>query len=209
MIKRHKTKTVKVGSAKIGSRYPVAIQSMTKTDTADITKTLKQIKALAFAGAHLIRIAVPTKHDTQAFAKLVERSPVPLIADIHFSPARAIEAIQAGAAKIRLNPGNIKNKKDIIRIIMHEREKLPKRTYNRLKVMDRHAVEIIKQIYEDGVKANVFFDHPSGLVALIILGACNSTMYWYRKTGKLKPEELAALTSEMIIRSISKNTRQA
>lgn len=117
MIKRQKTKTVKVGSVRIGSRYPVVIQSMTKTDTTDIDKTLRQIKALASAGAHLVRIAVPTKHDTQAFAKIVEKSPIPLVADIHFSSARAIEAIQAGAAKVRLNPGNIKNKRDIINII--------------------------------------------------------------------------------------------
>ncbi len=116
-MKRKKTKPVFVGSVQIGGRAPVVIQSMTKVATTDISRCLRQIKQLADAGCKLVRIAVPTRKDTQAFAKLTERSPVPLIADVHFSPARAIEAIEAGAAKIRLNPGNIKERKDIIRII--------------------------------------------------------------------------------------------
>jgi (E)-4-hydroxy-3-methylbut-2-enyl-diphosphate synthase len=90
---------------------------MTKTDTTDIDGCLKQIRRLAAAGAGLVRIAVPTRADTEAFGKIAAKSSVPLVADIHFSPARAIEAIEAGAAKIRLNPGNIKNKQDIKRII--------------------------------------------------------------------------------------------
>lgn len=117
MIKRRQTKTASAGSVKIGSRYEVAIQSMTKTSTTDVSGCLKQIKALASAGAHLVRIAVPTKKDTAAFAEIVKKTDVPLIADVHFSSDRAIEAVEAGAVKIRLNPGNIKEKSDIERII--------------------------------------------------------------------------------------------
>jgi (E)-4-hydroxy-3-methylbut-2-enyl-diphosphate synthase len=117
MIKRKKTRSVRIGSLKIGGNNPIILQSMTKTDTADVKNCLKQIHQLVDAGAGLVRIAVPTKDDTEAFAKLVAKSPVPLVADIHFSPERAIEAIEAGAAKIRLNPGNVKNKQDIKRII--------------------------------------------------------------------------------------------
>ncbi len=117
MIKRRKTKTVSVGAVKIGSGVPIVIQSMTKVQTADIEKCVKQINRLVEAGCQLVRIAVPTKADTQAFAKIVQKVKIPLIADIHFSPQRAIEAIEVGAAKIRLNPGNIKNTDDIIRII--------------------------------------------------------------------------------------------
>ncbi len=117
MIKRRKTSTVKIGSVKIGSRHPIAIQSMIKVATTDITQVLRQIKRLQTAGCHLIRIAVPTRADTAAFAKIVQKTSIPLIADVHFSPQRAIEAIEAGAAKIRLNPGNIKTRKDILRII--------------------------------------------------------------------------------------------
>lgn len=117
MIKRRKTKTVKIGTVKIGSSAPVVIQSMTKVPTTDIARCVKQINQLVQAGCRLVRIAVPRRADTAAFAKIVQKVDVPLIADVHFSPDRAIEAIEAGAAKIRLNPGNIKNRKDILRII--------------------------------------------------------------------------------------------
>jgi (E)-4-hydroxy-3-methylbut-2-enyl-diphosphate synthase len=117
MIKRRKTRIVKVGQVKIGSSSPIVIQSMTKVLTTDIARCVKQINQLVKAGCRLVRIAVPTRADTTAFAKIVQKVSVPLIADIHFSANRAIEAIEAGAAKIRLNPGNIKNRKSIHRII--------------------------------------------------------------------------------------------
>jgi len=117
VIKRRKTKTINVGSVKIGSSAPIVIQSMTKVPTVDIARCVKQINQLVQAGCRLVRIAVPRRADTAAFAKIVQKVNVPLIADVHFSPSRAIEAIEAGAAKVRLNPGNIKNRKDIIRII--------------------------------------------------------------------------------------------
>jgi len=117
MIKRRKTKTVCVGSVRLGGRYPVVVQSMTKVLTTDVAACVRQVKRLAEAGCGLVRIAVPTRADTEAFAKIVQKSPVPLVADIHFSPERAIEALEAGAAKIRLNPGNIKDRRDIVRII--------------------------------------------------------------------------------------------
>lgn len=117
MVKRRKTLTVAAGSVKIGSSAPVVIQSMTKVPTVDIDRCIKQIARLVNAGCELVRLAVPTRADTAAFAKIVQRVKIPLIADVHFSPTRAIEAIEAGAAKIRLNPGNIKNPRDIHRII--------------------------------------------------------------------------------------------
>jgi (E)-4-hydroxy-3-methylbut-2-enyl-diphosphate synthase len=117
MTRRRKTITVKVSSVPIGSSSPIVIQSMTKLLTTDIDLCIEQINCLAAAGCRLVRLAVPTKADTAAFAKIVPKVNVPLVADVHFSPDRAIEAIQAGAAKIRLNPGNIKNRKDILRII--------------------------------------------------------------------------------------------
>jgi len=117
MIKRRKTKTIKVDSVKIGSASPIVIQSMTKVPTTDIPRCVRQINQLVQAGCRLVRIAVPTRADTAAFAKIVQKVPIPLIADVHFSPNRAIEAIEAGAAKIRLNPGNIKSRNSIHRII--------------------------------------------------------------------------------------------
>ena len=117
MIKRRQTVIITAGNVKIGSKYPIAIQSMVKKATTDVSGCVKQINALADAGANLVRLAIPARPDSIAFAKIVQKVKIPLIADIHFSPERAIEAIEAGAAKIRLNPGNIKSKNDIYRII--------------------------------------------------------------------------------------------
>ncbi len=102
---------------KLGSAAPVVIQSMTKVPTVDVGRCVRQINQLVRAGCRLVRLAVPRRVDTEAFAKIVQKVDVPLIADIHFSPDRAIESIEGGAAKIRLNPGNIRNRKDIVRII--------------------------------------------------------------------------------------------
>ena len=102
---------------RIGSRFPVVVQSMTKVSTTDVDRCVRQVRQLVRAGAALVRVAVPSRADSAAFAKIVQKVRVPLIADVHFSAARAIEAIEAGAAKIRLNPGNIKKPKDIVRII--------------------------------------------------------------------------------------------
>ncbi|MBC8377739.1 MAG: flavodoxin-dependent (E)-4-hydroxy-3-methylbut-2-enyl-diphosphate synthase [Planctomycetes bacterium] len=116
-MKRRKTKTVTVGSIKLGTKYPVVVQTMTKVFTTDVNACLRQIRQLETAGCGMVRIAVPTKADTEAFAKIVAKTTIPVVADVHFSAARAIEAIEAGAAKIRLNPGNVKDPKDIRRII--------------------------------------------------------------------------------------------
>ncbi len=90
---------------------------MTKVPTTDVERCVEQIERLAQAGCELVRVAVPRRADTTAFARIVGKVRVPLIADIHFSPARALEAIEGGAAKIRLNPGNIKSHDDVHRII--------------------------------------------------------------------------------------------
>jgi (E)-4-hydroxy-3-methylbut-2-enyl-diphosphate synthase len=90
---------------------------MTKVPTTDVDLCVGQVNDLVRAGCELVRIAVPRQADTIAFAQIAAKVSVPLIADIHFSPARAIAAIEGGAAKIRLNPGNIKSRADIHRII--------------------------------------------------------------------------------------------
>jgi (E)-4-hydroxy-3-methylbut-2-enyl-diphosphate synthase len=101
----------------LGSSAPVVIQSMTKVPTTDVDRCVRQVRRLVRAGCGLVRIAVPRRADTIAFAQIVQKVRVPLIADVHFSADRAVEAIEAGAAKVRLNPGNIKKQEDIFRII--------------------------------------------------------------------------------------------
>ncbi|MGH3991788.1 MAG: flavodoxin-dependent (E)-4-hydroxy-3-methylbut-2-enyl-diphosphate synthase, partial [Pseudonocardiaceae bacterium] len=92
---------------KIGGGAPVAVQSMTKTETADYEATMRQIHAIAEAGGDLVRCAVPRDDDVRALERIVRESPIPVIADIHFNHTLALKAIDAGAHCIRLNPGNI------------------------------------------------------------------------------------------------------
>src|SRR5689334_21916888 len=96
-----------VGGVPIGGGAPVAVQSMTKTETADFDATMKQIHAIAEAGGDLVRCAVPRDKDVEALRRIVQESPIPVIADIHFNHTLALKAIDAGAHCIRLNPGNI------------------------------------------------------------------------------------------------------
>jgi (E)-4-hydroxy-3-methylbut-2-enyl-diphosphate synthase len=98
---------ITVGGVPIGGGAPVAVQSMTKTETADLDATMRQIHAIADAGADLVRCAVPRDRDVEALKTIVKRSPIPVIADIHFNHTLALKAIDAGAHCIRLNPGNI------------------------------------------------------------------------------------------------------
>jgi (E)-4-hydroxy-3-methylbut-2-enyl-diphosphate synthase len=98
---------IDVGGVKIGGGAPVAVQSMTKTETADYDATMKQIHAIADAGADLVRCAVPRDQDVEALRRIVRESPIPVIADIHFNHTLALKAIDAGAHCVRINPGNI------------------------------------------------------------------------------------------------------
>jgi (E)-4-hydroxy-3-methylbut-2-enyl-diphosphate synthase len=98
---------ITVGGVPIGGGAPVAVQSMTKTETADVEATMRQIHAIADAGGDLVRCAVPRDEDVRALARIVEESPIPVIADIHFNHTLALKAIDAGAHCIRINPGNI------------------------------------------------------------------------------------------------------
>jgi (E)-4-hydroxy-3-methylbut-2-enyl-diphosphate synthase len=116
-IPRRRSRPVRVGDVTIGGDAPVSVQSMTNTPTADADATAAQVAALAEAGADLVRVAVPTREDTAALRDIVRRSPVPIIADVHFHFDRALEAIDAGAAKIRLNPGNIADREQVRRVV--------------------------------------------------------------------------------------------
>src|SRR5947208_133716 len=98
---------IHVGSVPVGGGAPVAVQTMTKTETANIEATMEQIATVAEAGADIVRVAVPRERDVVALRTIVVQSPIPVIADIHFNHTLALKAIDAGAHCIRLNPGNI------------------------------------------------------------------------------------------------------
>lgn len=114
---REKTKKIFVKSIQIGGSNNVVIQSMTTTKTHNIKSTLNQIKALVKEGCQLVRVAVFDESDAQALTYITNLSPCPIIADIHFDPRLAILALKNGVAKIRLNPGNIKDEEQLKQII--------------------------------------------------------------------------------------------
>ena len=98
---------IMVGDVPIGGGAPVAVQTMTKTETANLAATMDQIRTVAAAGADIVRVAVPREQDAAVLAQIVAQSPIPVIADIHFNYTLALKAIDAGAHCVRLNPGNI------------------------------------------------------------------------------------------------------
>ena len=117
LAKRRETKKIKVGSTFIGGDAPISVQSMTTTKTHDINSTLQQIAELTAAGCDIIRVAVPRQEDADALAIIAKKSPIPVVADIHFQPRYVFAAIDAGCAAVRVNPGNIKQFDDQIAAI--------------------------------------------------------------------------------------------
>ena len=106
-MKRDNTKAIRIGNVAIGGGNPIAIQSMTNTKTEDVEATVAQILALEKVGCEIIRCAVPTMEAAEALKEIKKRIHIPLVADIHFDYRLAIAAIENGADKIRINPGNI------------------------------------------------------------------------------------------------------
>ena len=116
-IKRRQSRVVMVGAVAVGGATPISVQSMTNTKTEDVRATLAQVKALEEAGADLVRISCPTEESTAALKEIVRNSQVPIIADIHFHYKRALEAADAGAACLRINPGNIGSKEKVREVV--------------------------------------------------------------------------------------------
>ncbi|MFH0731970.1 MAG: flavodoxin-dependent (E)-4-hydroxy-3-methylbut-2-enyl-diphosphate synthase [Candidatus Omnitrophota bacterium] len=125
-ISRKKTCLVKIGSVKVGKNAPVSVQSMAKTDTRNVNATVKQIKQLEKAGCEIIRVAVKDIRSAKAIKAIKRKIKIPLEADIHFDYRLALESVKSGADAIRINPGNIKKKEDLIKVIEAcKRKKIP------------------------------------------------------------------------------------
>lgn len=126
MINRRKTKEISIGNVKIGNNAPISVQSMCNTDTRDIEATMSQISELAEHGCELVRLAVLNKDAAEAVKELVKRSPVPLIADIHFDYRLAIQCINNGISALRLNPGNIGKRENVEKVVtLAKQQKTP------------------------------------------------------------------------------------
>ena len=105
---RRRSRRIMVGPVPVGGGAPISVQSMTNTVTADINATLQQIAELAAAGCDIVRVAVPSQDDADALPIIAKKSPIPVIADIHFQSKYVFQAIDAGCAAVRVNPGNIR-----------------------------------------------------------------------------------------------------
>ena len=108
---RRKTRNFNLGNIGIGSDSPISVQSMTKTDTRDIDKTVNQINELELAGCDIIRCAVPNIDAAMALKQIIKKTNIPVVADIHFEYTLALEAIKSGIHGLRINPGNIGQRK--------------------------------------------------------------------------------------------------
>ena len=117
VIKRKKTKEIKVGNVTVGGKAPISVQSMTNTLTTDIRGTINQINSLQEAGADIVRVSCPDEKSTKALKNIIKEVSVPIVADIHFHYKRAIEAAEMGASCLRINPGNIGSKNKISEVI--------------------------------------------------------------------------------------------
>ena len=116
-IKRRRTKEINVGSVKVGGNNPISVQSMTNTLTKDVKETVTQIQQIEEAGADIVRVSCPDEDSTKALKDIIKNTSIPIVADIHFHYKRAIEAAESGAACLRINPGNIGEKKKIKEVI--------------------------------------------------------------------------------------------
>jgi (E)-4-hydroxy-3-methylbut-2-enyl-diphosphate synthase len=121
-IYRRKSRQIMVGSVPVGGDAPISVQTMTNTATTDVRATVAQVQAAAEAGADIVRISVPDQDSSRALKEIVRESPVPIVADIHFHYKRGIEAAEAGAACLRINPGNIGDESRVREVIRAARD---------------------------------------------------------------------------------------
>src|SRR3954449_7733522 len=116
-IERRQSRQVMIGSVPVGGDAPISVQTMTNTPTADAKATMDQIRRCEDVGADIIRVSCPTAQDTAALKEIVRAANVPIVADIHFHYKRALEAADAGAACLRINPGNIGSEERVKEVI--------------------------------------------------------------------------------------------
>ena len=121
-IERRRSRRIHVGPVPVGGDAPISVQTMTNTLTTDVRATIAQVQAAADAGADIVRVSVPDEASSRALRDIVRESPVPIVADIHFHYRRAIESAEAGAACLRINPGNIGSKQRVREVIAAARD---------------------------------------------------------------------------------------
>jgi (E)-4-hydroxy-3-methylbut-2-enyl-diphosphate synthase len=155
---RRKTRSVLVGGVRIGGDSPISVQTMTKTKTDDVAGTVAQIRAAAEAGVDIVRVTVNDKEAADAMMEIVRQSPVPIVADIHFNHVFALKAVEAGVAKVRLNPGNIGSKDRIRQVLTACKDKgIPIRigvNSGSLEedILEKHGYPTAEALYESAMR---------------------------------------------------------
>lgn len=152
MSVRANTKVITIGNKKIGGGNPILIQSMTNTKTENVAKTVEQIKRLEEAGCDIIRCAVPTMEAAEALKEIKKQISIPLVADIHFDYRLAIAAIENGADKIRINPGNIGGKEKLLAVVEKAKEyQVPIRVGVNSGSLEKHLLEKYGGVTAEGI----------------------------------------------------------
>jgi (E)-4-hydroxy-3-methylbut-2-enyl-diphosphate synthase len=137
---------IHVGNVPIGGGAPVAVQSMTLTNTWEVDATIEQIARLASAGCEIVRVAVPKNEDAEALRKIIYLSPLPVIADIHFNASLALKAIDAGVAAVRINPGNIGGSDKVATVVKAAKKKgIPMRIGANSGSLPKHLIELAQE----------------------------------------------------------------
>jgi (E)-4-hydroxy-3-methylbut-2-enyl-diphosphate synthase len=155
---RRKTRQVTIGNVKVGGGAPISVQTMTKTKTSDVEGTVRQIIQAADAGCDIVRVTVNDKEAAEAIGKIIQQSPIPVVADIHFNHVFALKAIEANVAKVRLNPGNIGNKDRIHQVLSAARDKgIPIRigvNSGSLEedILEKHGYPTAEALYESAMR---------------------------------------------------------
>ena len=161
--KRRETKEIKIGNVWIGGNHPIAIQSMTNTKTEDVDATVKQILALEAAGCEIIRCAAPTMEAAKAFAEIKKQIHIPLVADIHFDYRLAIAAMENGADKVRINPGNIGSAEKIKAVVDVARERgIPLRVGVNSGSLEKNLIEKYGGVTAEGLVESAL--HQAALI---------------------------------------------
>ena len=152
MLYREKTKVIKIGNKVIGGGNPIMIQSMTNTRTEDVEATVEQILRLEEAGCEIIRCTVPTMEAAEAIKEIKKQIHIPLVADIHFDYKMAIAAMENGADKIRINPGNIGSKERVQAVVDIAREtNIPIRVGVNSGSLEKELVEKYHGVTAEGI----------------------------------------------------------
>ena len=157
---REQTKVINIGDRKIGGGNPVLIQSMTNTPTEDVEKTTAQILRLEKAGCEIIRCTVPTPEAAKALAEIKKKIHIPLVADIHFDYRMAIAAMENGADKIRINPGNIGGREKVAEVVAAAKERgIPIRVGVNSGSLERGLVEKYHGVTAEGIGETAWDQH--------------------------------------------------